>query len=85
MPTPMRQREVETVMRVDRDAGAIDLRVYAHHSKRRPAQLVGTATLRMEDLREVLPMLAERLRFEDLCIEAETAARKSKKRIAASA
>jgi hypothetical protein len=85
MPTPMRQREVETVMRVDRDAGAIDLRVYAHHSKRRPAQLVGTATLRMEDLREVVPMLTERLRIEDRLVKAEAAARKSKKRKAASA
>jgi hypothetical protein len=84
MPKPLTQREIEIVMAVDRDTGVLDLRVYAHHPKKR-AQAVGTATLRMEDLREVLPMLAERLRFEDLCIEAETAARKSKKRKAASA
>jgi hypothetical protein len=71
-------------MTVDRDIGVLDLRVYAHHSKRRRAQQVGTATLRMKDLPEVLPMMTERLRFEDLCIEAETAARKSKKRKAAS-
>jgi hypothetical protein len=79
------QHEIEIVMRVDRDAGAIDLRVYANHPRRRRAQTVGTATLRTENLREVLPMLAERLRFEDLCIEAETAARRSKKRKAANA
>jgi hypothetical protein len=85
MPKSATEHEIEIVMAVDRDIGVLDLRVYAHHPKRRRAQQVGTATLRMEDLREVLPMLAERLRFEDLCIEAETAARKSKKRIAANA
>jgi hypothetical protein len=58
---------------------------YAHHPKRRRAQLVGTATLRMKDLCEMLPMMTKRLRIEDLLIEAETAAGKSKKRKAASA
>jgi hypothetical protein len=79
MPKPAAQ-EIETVIAFDRDTGVLDLRVYAHHSKRRPAQLVGTATLRMEDMREVLPLLTEQLRFEDLCIEAEIAAKKSEKR-----
>ena len=74
------QREIEIAMAVDRDTGVLDLRVYAHHPKTRKAQPVGTATLRMEDLREVLPMMTERLRIEDLLIEAETAAKKSKKR-----
>jgi hypothetical protein len=78
------QDEIETVMAFDRDAGVLDLRVYAQHCKRRRAQLVGTATLRMEDMREVLPLLTEQLRFEDLCIEAEATAKKSKKRTAAS-
>ena len=58
----------------------LDLRVFATPKRRRTKQ-VGTATLRLEDLREVLPMMTERLRFEDLLIEAE--ARKSKKRKAA--
>jgi hypothetical protein len=84
MPKPMRQREIEVVMAVDRDTDVLDLRVYVHHPKKR-AQAVGTATLRMEDLRGVLPMLTERLRIEDLLIEAEAAARKSKKRKAANA
>jgi hypothetical protein len=83
MPKPMRQREIEIVMAVDRDAGVLDLRVYAQHPKRRRAQQVGIATLRMEDLHKLLPMLTERLRFEDLLIEAEAAARKSKRRKAA--
>ena len=78
MPKPVTQHEIEIVMSVDRDAGVLDLRLYAHHPKRGPPQIVGTATLRMEDLREVLPMMTERLRFEDLLVEAEAAARKSK-------
>ena len=80
MPKPVTQHEIEIVMSVDRDAGVLDLRLYAHHPKRGPPQIVGTATLRMEDLREVLPMMTERLRIEDLLIEAETTAKKSKKR-----
>jgi hypothetical protein len=83
MPKPLRQREIEIVMAVDRDAGGLDLCVYAHHPNRRRLQQVGTATLRMEDLRGVLPMLTKRLRIEDLLIEAEAAARESKKRKAA--
>jgi hypothetical protein len=79
MPKPAAQ-EIETVIAFDRDTGVLDLRVYDHQPKRRRAQLVGTATLRIDDLREVQPLLTEQLRFEDLCIEAETAARKSKKR-----
>jgi hypothetical protein len=79
MPKPMRQREIEIVMSVNRDTGVLDLRVFAT-PKRRRAQVVGTATLRMQDLRAVLPMLTKRLRIEDLLIEAEAAARKSKKR-----
>jgi hypothetical protein len=34
---------------------------------------------------DIFDLLTERLRFEDLCIEAETAARKSEKRKTASA
>ncbi len=78
MSNRLPQRELEIVIAVDRDAGVLDLRVYAHHPKKR-AQAVGTATLRMEDLREVLPMMTEQLRFEDLLIEAKAAAGKSKK------
>jgi len=66
-------------MAVDRDTGILDLRVFATPKKRR-AQPVGTATLRIEDLREVLPMLTEQLRFEDLLVKAKAAARKSTKR-----
>ncbi len=74
------QREIEIVMAVGRDTGVLDLRVYAHHPKRRRPQVVGTATLRMEDLRDVVPMLTERLRIEDQLVKAESATRRSKKR-----
>ena len=82
MPKPFPKTETEIVMSVDRDAGVLDLRVFATPMRRRTKQ-VGTATPRLEDLREVLPMMTERLRFEDLLIEAEANARKSKKRKAA--
>jgi hypothetical protein len=82
MPKPLTQREIEIVMMVDRSTRVLDLRVFATPKRRRTKQ-VGTATLRLEDLREVLPMMTERLRFEDLLIEAEANARKSKKRKAA--
>jgi hypothetical protein len=39
----------------------------------------------MQDLREVLPLLAERLQVEDQLLKAEAAGRKSKKRQAANA
>ena len=55
MPKPVTQHEIEIAMTVDRSKRALDLRVYAHHPTRRRAHQVGTATLRMEDLREVLP------------------------------
>jgi hypothetical protein len=61
-------------MMVDRSTRVLDLRVFATPKRRRTKQ-VGTATLRLEDLREVLPMMTERLRFEDLLIEAETTAK----------
>jgi hypothetical protein len=74
------QREIEIDMAVGRDTGVLDLCVYAHHPKGRRPQVVGTATLRMEDLRDVVPMLTERLRIEDQLVKAESAARRSKKR-----
>jgi len=80
----MRQRETEIVMAVDRDTSVLDLRVYAHHPRGRRALQVGTATLRMQDLRQVLPMLTEQLRFDDQLVKAEVVARKSKKRKATS-
>jgi hypothetical protein len=69
--------ETEIVTRVDRDAGVLDLRIFATQHKR--AEIVGTATLRMADVPEVLRLLRERLRFEDLLLAGESAARKSKR------
>jgi hypothetical protein len=64
-------------MSVDRDAGVLDLRIFATQHKR--AEVVGTATLRMADVSEVVRLLSERLRFEDLLLAGESAARKSKR------
>ena len=51
MPKPFPKTETEIVMSVDRDAGVLDLRVFATQHKR--AEVVGTATLRMADVPEV--------------------------------
>ena len=80
MPKPLPQRKSEIVMMVDRDTGVLDLRVFATHCKRGRAQIVGTATLRMEDLREVAPMLTKRLQIEDQLVKAEAIARKKGRR-----
>ena len=77
MPKLFPKTETEIVMSVDRDAGVLDLRVFATRHKR--AEVVGTATLRMADVSEVVRLLSERLRFEDLLLAGESAARKSKR------
>ena len=77
MPKHSPGTETEIVMSVDRDAGVVDLRVFATQHKR--AEVVGTATLGMADVSEVVRLLSERLRFEDLLLEGESAARKSKR------
>jgi hypothetical protein len=72
MPKHSPGTETEIVMSVDRDAGVVDLRVFATQHKR--AEVVGTATLRMADVSEVVRLLSERLRFEDLLLAGESAA-----------
>ena len=67
-------------MRVDRNTGILDFRVFAPHRKSRRAQIVGTATLRMKDLREVVPMLSEQLQVEDQLVKAAAIARKQGRR-----
>ena len=78
MPKHSPGTETEIIISVDRDAGVVDLRVLATQHKR-AAEVVGTATLRMADLSEVVRLLSERLRFEDLLLAGESAARKSKR------
>jgi hypothetical protein len=58
--------ETHIVMRVDREAGVIDLRVFAANLRLQKTTIVGTATLRTEDLREVVSLLTQELQFEDL-------------------
>jgi hypothetical protein len=77
-----RLQQQRIVMAVDRDSGTLDLSVFALPLKGNRTQTVGTATLRMADVPEVLRLLTERLQFEELLIEAETTARKSKKKAA---
>jgi hypothetical protein len=76
MPKHSPGTEREIIMSVDRDAGVLDLRVFATQHKR--AEVVGTATLRMADVPEVVRLLTEGLRGEELLIEAETTAKKSR-------
>ena len=77
MPKHSPGTETEIVMIVDRDAGVVDLRVFATQHKR--AEVVGTATLRMADVSEVVRLLSERLHVEDQLLAAESPARKSKR------
>jgi hypothetical protein len=77
MPKPFPKTETEIVISVGRDAGVLDLRVFATQHKR--AEVVGTATLRMADVSEVVRLLSERLRFEDLLLAGESAVRRSKR------
>ena len=77
MPKPFPKTETEIVMSVDRDASVLDLRVFATQHKR--AEVVGTARLRMADVSDVVRLLSERLRFEDLLLAGESAARKSRR------
>jgi len=79
--TGLQQQQI--VMAVDRSTGIVDLSVFALPCKGHRTQTVGTATLRMADVPEVVRLLTEGLRGEDLLIEAETTAKKSKKRKAA--
>jgi hypothetical protein len=78
-----RLQQQQIVMAVDRSTGIVDLSVFALPCKGHRTQTVGTATLRMADVPEVVRLLTEGLRGEELLIEAETTAKKSKKRKAA--
>ena len=73
------QQRQQIVISVDRDTGALDLSVFALPLKGNRTQTVGTATLRMADVPEVLRLLTERLRIEDQLLAAESAARRSKR------
>jgi hypothetical protein len=69
-------------MAVDRNTGIVDLSVFAKPLQGGRTQTVGSATLRMADVPEVIRLLTERLRFEDQLLAAESATRKSKKKAA---
>jgi hypothetical protein len=79
--TGLQQRQI--VMAVDRSTGIVDLSVFAKPLQGGRTQTVGTASLRMADVPEAVRLVTEGLRGEELLIEAETTAKKSKKRKAA--
>ena len=58
--------ETHIVMRVDREAGVIDLQVFAADLRLQKTTIVGTANIRVQDLREVVSMLTQQLQFEEL-------------------
>jgi hypothetical protein len=70
-------QQQQIVMVVDRETGILDLSVFV---KGHRTQTVGTATLRMADVPEVVRRLTERLRIEDQLLAADSAARKAKKK-----
>ena len=75
----LRLQQQQIVMAVDRSTGIVYLSVFAKPLQGGRTQTVGTATLRMADVPEVVRLLSERLRFEDLLLAAESPARKSKR------
>jgi hypothetical protein len=79
--TRLQQRQI--VMAVDRSTGILDISVFAKPLHGGRTQTVGTASFRMADVPEAVRLLTEGLRGEELLIEAETTAKKSKKRKAA--
>jgi hypothetical protein len=75
--TRLQQRQI--VMAVDQDTRIVDLSVFAKPLQGGRTHTVGTATLRMADVPEVVRLLSEQLRFEDQLLAAESPARKSKR------
>ena len=70
--------ETHIVLSADHDTGAIDLRVFLAASRNVEPEVVGTASLRMRDLRDVVEILNERLQFQD-ALDATKAARRGTK------
>jgi hypothetical protein len=73
------KRQPAIVAVVDHDTDVLDLRVFSAPSRNVEPEVVGTATLRMQDLRDVVAILSERLQFQDLMDAGQAAARKGKK------
>jgi hypothetical protein len=74
-----RLQQQQIVMAVDRSTGIVDLSVFAKPLQGGRMQTVGTVTLRMADVPEVVRLLSEQLRIEDQLVEAESVARRSTK------
>ena len=73
------KRQPAIVMAVDRDARLLDLRVFAALNEQVEPEVVGNATLRLQDLLDVLALLSEGLRFQDQIDAGQAAARRARK------
>jgi hypothetical protein len=72
--------EAQIVMVVDQNARLLDLRVFSAPNRNVEPEVVGTATLRLQDLRNVVAMLSKRLQFQDQLDAAQAAARSGRKK-----
>ena len=73
----LQQRQI--VIAVDRDSATLDLSVFALPLKGNRTQTVGTATLKMADVPEVVRLLTESLWAEDQLVKAEICHQKVEK------
>jgi aminoglycoside N3'-acetyltransferase len=71
------KQEIEMLVSVDHATHILDLKVFTSPKKRVPAELVGTASLRMQDLRDVVEILSRRLQIQDW-MDAQAEARKAR-------
>ena len=69
----------DILMNVDWNTGILDLQVFACPKKGVGAEVVGTATVRLQDLRYLVEVLTERLQVQDYIDAAQAAPKKTRK------
>jgi hypothetical protein len=74
------KRQPAIVAVVDHDTDVLDLRVFSAPSRRVEPEVVGPATFRMQDLRDVVAILSEGLRFQDHIDAGQAASGKGRKK-----
>jgi hypothetical protein len=74
------KRQPAIVMAIDQDARLLDLRVFAAQNKHVEPEVVGNATLRLRDLREVVAFLSHEIQMRDWMDDAQAAARRTRKK-----
>ena len=80
MPKNVSKLETQIVLSADHDTGALDLRVFAAPSRSVEPEVVGTAALRMQDLRDVVAILRDELRLQNHIDAAQRAAKRTRKK-----